>query len=339
MKNKKYISKDFYHVVLNGGLGDVIMALPVLKWGIENLFGERYRVSCPPQYDFLIKDWIEQKYIHPYYDLVTWHPSTSILKIFKNEFFVPRTNLSVFSSMSFYNKIIDKKHFNLWQWKEKKISEKVYNKIKNFDYEKTVTIPVSYRAYSKKWNENLLNQFIQFLIEKNYNIILVGGKKEQDNEKVGDKFGSKYIDIGIKNENIVNLVGEITIEETLGVMQRSKFVVGVTGGLIQLSALTKAKILCICTYTNLFHSLFWRNDKFGHDVWVVYNENGCRFCVNEILVYGYDYNDCIKKLNYECINGIKFDKLASKFEDMEKNKECEKIENFNKILDDVLFIN
>lgn len=336
MKNKKYISKDFHHIVLNGGLGDVIMALPVLKWGIKNLFKEKYRVSCPPQYDFLIKDWIDEKYIHPYYDTVSWHPSTSIIKIFKNEFFVPRTNLSVFASLSFYNKIINKKNFNLWEWKKKELSEKIKNKIINFEYEKTITIPISYRSYPKKWNENLLNEFMKYLIEKKYNIILVGGKSNQDNERVGEKFKSKYLNNPITHKNIVNFVGEISLEETLGLMQRSKYIVGVTGGLIQLAGLTKAKILCICTYTDIFHSLFWRNNYFGHDVWVVYNKNGCKFCVNEILVYGYDYNDCIKNLNYECTNNIKINDLITKFEEMENNKKCKDICNFNKNMKNII---
>ncbi|MCS7316737.1 MAG: hypothetical protein NZZ41_00240 [Candidatus Dojkabacteria bacterium] len=322
--------KNFFHIVINGGLGDSIMSLPVLKWGIENIFEENFRVSCPPQYDFLIRDWISEKYIHPFEELVSWAPWVSIKKIFPNEYFVPRTNLSIFSSLSFFGKIIEEKYLSLWKWKNKVLSDKIKQKTLNINLENSVVIPVSYRSHSKKWNSDVLKKFINFLFELGHSVILVGGEKSQDHKNINEKFSSKKVIPEIKNENLISFVGEITIEETLSIMQKCKYIVGVTGGLIQLSGLTDKKILCICTYTNIFHSLFWRNGIFGDDVWVVLPE-GCKSCVNDLLVYGYDYNDCLKNLNYECTN-INIETLKQAFLDMTNDKKCQKISEFRETL-------
>lgn len=340
INEKNLYRKDFCHVVINGGLGDAIMATPVVKWAKENIWGETgFLISCPETYDFIYRD-LFGKRVNQFSEVINWGNHATLKRIFPTPGFAPRTNLSRFFSFSLLGKILPDKFLSLPKLPLKEPTQKILNHLNLNDIKefkefmnKSVVIPVSFRVESKSWNVDLLNNFILYLLDKNYKVILVGGKKENDHPLVKGYYVSKYIGIEkikILSDNLYFLVGEISIEETLILMQYCSFIVSITGGLVQLAALTNNPVLCLTTYTDIFHSLYWRDEMFAGNTWCLEpSENKCRYCVNKVFVYQTDYNRCIFKKNYEC-KDFEFNRLIEKFEQMEKGIPCDVLENFRK---------
>lgn len=324
IEHLKYYQPSHVHFVLNGGLGDVIMALPILQYAIKNIFKNSFRVSCPPEYDFLIRDLIDSKNIHNYYDMVLWSNSTILSKVTR-ELFTPRTNLTVYASLCMLEKIIPYEQMSLPLWPTLNFYDEndiqawkdFEEYVLKFDLSKAVVLPVSFRSHSKKWKTSLLNQFVDYLVDQGYIPICVGGSTSKDNPRVVEKFSSKSTPVP---EKAIDLVGKISIKQTLALMQRSVAVVGVTGGLIQLAALTQKPIVVMITYTDVFHSLFWRDGEFAKHVWpILPDSKKCAFCVNDYLVNNLDYNDCLLNKNFQCTE-FEFNALRIEFENAIQNK-------------------
>lgn len=331
--------KDFIHFVINGGLGDAVMALPVVLWGKKNILENNFIVTCPEPYDFLYKDFMEEK-VYPFYELINWGEMASMKRIFPNPGFAPRTNLSKFFSYSLFGKLLKGEELNLPKLPRKNPTRKLLELFsledeKNFrdNFENKVVIPTSYRSDPKAWNKTLLKDFIHYLLDHDYDVILVGGKRHNDHPLVDDENGSKSItkeDLGIESNKVIDLTGLLSLEETFTVIQNSKFVVSITGGLVQLSALSDTPILCLCTYTNLYHSLYWRDGDFAGNTWALIPDDGkCRFCANVFFVHQVNYNKCPNNKNFEC-KDFDINKLIEKFEMMKEGIPCDTISKFKR---------
>jgi len=323
-----FYQPDFVQFIMNGGLGDVIMALPVLRYAICNDFGDQFRVSCPPEYDFLVKDWINSKYIHNFFNKVVWPGRVSMMRVTKDHSMTPRTNITLYASMNMLGKLIPVEHRSLPRWQSLNLFYEndmqawmgLEKSLEGVDLSKSVILPVSFRSHAKKWNQKCLIEFVEYLKSQNLTPICVGGSVAKDSKLIAPNFLTKSISFP---EGAVDLVGRISVKQTLALMQRSLAVVGVTGGLIQLAGLTDRPIVCLSTYTDLFHSLFWRDGEFAKGVYpVVPPENKCAFCVNDFIVNYLDYNECLLGKNFECTE-FEFSQVKAAFEKVASGKPCD----------------
>jgi ADP-heptose:LPS heptosyltransferase len=241
------------------------------------------------------------------------------------EMFTPRTNLTVYASMCMLDKIIPYEQMSLPLWPELSFYDEtdthaykdLEENVRGVDFSRAVILPVSFRSHSKKWNQTLLDEFVNYLLHNNRIPICVGGVANKDNPLVAEKFHSKSV---IVSKNAIDLVGKISIKQTLALMQRSAAIVGVTGGLIQLAGLTVKPIVTMITYTDAFHSLFWRGGEFAKNVYpLLPSEKSCAFCVNDYLVNHMDYNDCLLNKNFECTS-FALEHLVTEFENAINSK-------------------
>lgn len=145
----------------------------------------------------------------------------------------------------------------------------------------TIALCIGTSIPQKTWAlENYLYIGKRFL-GKGYNVVLLGGKKEEEelkNIKLPDK--------------IVNFVGKTSLIETAQIAQKCKLTIGGDTGVMHMAAAVEATTLTLFSCTDPKLHAPYSNKSFIYNI-----DLSCQFC--------YETGDISKCRNYKCINNIK----------------------------------
>jgi len=173
---------------------------------------------------------------------------------------------------------------------------------------KYVVIVATAAEVVKTMPEDTMNQIIDHVKAKGYEVIFVG------QEKIDNGLGVRDIPKPLINlDKGLNLVNKTSLLELAAVMDGSALVIGMDGGPIHIAGFTAAKIVCGYTFASPDHLMPIREGVPGWDVYPVTPDSDlkCSFCqTNWSLMYGHDFRSCYYGPNdYSCVKMMTFDKF------------------------------
>lgn len=281
------------HYILNGGLGDVIAASPVIKYAIENFHKDgKYLVSTAPAYRDILWFVPDDKFnsIFEKYEFEEEYQHVRTYPLGETK--APKSILSKVASYNLINKILPDKDRDYPLYFEN-INVDNFNR----DFTKCVIISVGFRSAVKSWDLKILNELIEWIIEKDHVPVLIGSSKEpfDPNEKTIKNL--KNLETKIPDlsqfKNCINLTDKTNIKQLIGIFQKAKCLVSYDGGIVHLAGLTNIPIVCAYTFVNPESGMFFRNGKFGCNMYPVnVDESKCRFCSTDWHLFNFDFNSC-----------------------------------------------
>jgi len=281
------------HYILNGGLGDVIAASPVVKYAIENFHKDgKYLVSTVPAYRDIL--WfVPDNRFNSIFERYEFKEEYRHVRIFPHGVpDVPKSNLSKVASYNLINKVLRDEDYN-YPLYPKNIDVNKYN----VDFSRSVIISVGFRSPVRKWNKELLRKLTEHIVERDHIPVLIGTSKEPfdpNSPLVAYKQGDEAKVLDVRDiTTCVNLIDKTNLNDLIGIFQQSKCLVGYDGGPIHLAGLTNIPIICAYTYVNPDYRMFVRNGKLGWNMYpVTVGKEKCRFCYTDWHLFNYRFDDC-----------------------------------------------
>lgn len=146
------------------------------------------------------------------------------------------------------------------------------------------------KVFTKGWGIKNMDLLVQKLLEKNFNIVLIGGKLEATLVNML----SKSI---LSNSKLLNLIAETDMRQSIAVVQECDLVIGVDTGMQHIAAATGTKTLSIHGPTNPL-----TRGAYSKDAEFIESKCDCKYC------YGTKKN--LYCDNRKCLNMIKVDDVV-----------------------------
>ncbi len=117
---------------------------------------------------------------------------------------------------------------------------------------KSITIAIGAKKLNKMWGDNNFLKLTKLLISKGYNIYFIGGTIERERTE-------KIINNLKKSDNLIyNFCGKTNLDESIFIIDSSKYIISNDSGAAHLSSLTNTKCITIqsaCDFENLWYPI------------------------------------------------------------------------------------
>lgn len=307
---KHYTHYNF--VFHQGGLGDVIAQLPIIKY-------------CLDYHDQIyIHLWIHDyavdlcKKVFSTYDNITVK-GMSLQKTEYNDKLLARspyahkiTNLSShLTDHGFYtiaHRQVDNNHKNYIQLDPIDVSE--FNLPKKY-----VVITTGFTSQTREWLPEHVNGVTQYCIDKGYTPVYLGKSYTQSYLTTGitGKFKANY-------ENGINLIDKTNLFEAHSIMNGGFATLGVDNGLLHLNSMGKAPAIWGFTTVDPIHRLPYKDGIMGKNCLVVTPDSkklGCTFCQSNLnfAPESHTFTKCFYG-DYKCLEEINAEKWIQKLKEL-----------------------
>lgn len=293
-------SKEFRHInylLTDGGMGDLIAALPVIKY-IDSTYRHVRQHVWVPDYavdfvrlcfpDIRVGSFTEAK---DKYDgkkankNTRWDGRLSPMKI----------HLVDYAFLVLTDELPEAKHKN---YVKPNLSEVNIDK---FELpKKYVVIAPGYTAENRQFLPKTVNEVSDYCKSQGYEVVFLG--------KTESPTGEKHVIIGkfaayIEYSKGINLINKTTLIEASTIIAGAACMIGLDNGLLHVAGCTDVPIIGGFTNVDPSTRMPYRNDILGYNFhYVVPDESlRCRFCQTKMnFVYGHDFKTCYYK-NYKCL--------------------------------------
>lgn len=299
-----------YNLTLHqGGLGDLISQLPVIKYILENHSHNFYHL------------WIHEYAKDLCISLFSHHKNLTIrglseISKYKNEIFARSPyahrvgNLaSHLTEHAFYTMLgrsVENEHKNYIQMEPIDASQ--------FSVpEKYIVITTGYTSETRQWLAESVNGVTEYIVGKGYTPVYLG-----------KSYTHAYKDTGITGNftadysNGINLIDKTNLFEAHAIMSGATAVLGLDNGLIHLAGMTSTSIIAGFTTVDPLHRLPYRNDQLGWNCFVVTptkEELACIHCQSNMSFAPTDHSftNCFYK-DYKCLELMTKEKWIEQLE-------------------------
>ena len=153
-----------------------------------------------------------------------------------------------------------------------------------------IVFTTDYTAPTRQWPVFQVNALAYKLNDLGFTCVLLGRAKPVATGVEDDPIKPNALD-GLKGELFVDLRDKTTLIEALGVMQRSKAVLGVDNGLIHLAHCTSVPVVVGYTSLLAMHRLPTR--PHGRTEYIQAGEGYCTGCQSKGFAVNHDWRVCI----------------------------------------------
>ena len=290
--------KEYNFTLHQGGLGDLIAQLPAIK----------YTLDTHPQ--LLVNLWLHD-YAKPlceklfsHYGNVTVTGLSEQKEKYQNDLparspYVHRiTNLSSHLTdqafLTIAGKSVEDKYKNYIQLDPIDVSE--------FNLpEKYVVVTTGYTSDTRIWKAESVNETCDYIISKGYTPVFLG-----------KTYTKSYFDTGIVGKfeadytKGINLIDKTDLFQAHAIMANSTCTIGLDNGLLHLACMSDVPVVYGFTTVNPEHRLPYRNDKIGHNCFVVMptkEELKCIGCQSNMTFVdsSHDFRRCFYS-DYLCLD-------------------------------------
>lgn len=197
-----------------------------------------------------------------------------------------------------------------------RINEKKINLSKFNLPEKYVVLQGAYTEKVKTMPPKTFNEVKNYVKEKGYEVILLG--------RTENKSGAGNIGVKAKVEeefildDCINLIDKTSLLESAAIIQKSKSLVAMDGGLVHLAGFTDAPIVAGYTFANYNHLSPIRNGDPNYKFYPVTPDEslGCKFCQSNwtlFIIKNHDFRNCYYGPNdFSCVKQMTSEKFISK---------------------------
>lgn len=171
--------------------------------------------------------------------------------------------------------------------------------------EKSIAICIGTSIPQKTWFIERYMKVAEYFSRKGYQIVLLGGVKEERD----------YKQSGFMNSNWIDLMGKVDLAGTATACKKCKLVIGGDTGVMHIAAAMGVTTLTIFSCTDpKFHC--------------PYSENSYFYCVKLNCQYCYGQEEMHNCKEYKCINNIQTKDIISLAEKILKQDNLENIQNY-----------
>lgn len=283
----------------DGGLGDHICRLTPLKYIIDKYPFVKLTVCCPEFFKEFGKKAIPEINWVAYDEADNIYASQPIIRAGSNN---GVTSLRTHLVDHAFSIIVDE---------QPSIEHKNYIKLfpekPDFDLSKNyVILTTGHTVKVREFKPSVINQIIDYLKTKEYEIIFLGNEKTKSDRKfsIEGKFSEE-----INYSKGIDLRNKTTLLEAQAIITYSRCIIGVDNGLLHLAGTTNTPIVAGYTTVAPEHRMPIRFDKLGWGVFPVIPKEDlkCRFCQSQMnYVYDHDFRNCYYK-DLACIKQQNFE--------------------------------
>ncbi len=308
--------KEKYAIYFDcGGLGDLIAALPVVQYAIDN-FKHMHILFWVPDYSYeLVEKTLTGDYLlkifSEYKKGIT--PVIPGVALTKYADIALATHLTDVASISFLNKILKPKEKNY-------LSINTHTDLTKYNLpEKYVVITIAHTTEVREFLPEKINAIVQYVKSKGYTSVFLG--KETSDCGTGHVIKGNVNERTNLNEGI-NLLEKTSLLEAYEIMKYAKVVVGLDNGLLHLAAMSDVFIVSGFTSVEPFHREPFRHNVQGWGwISIVPPESlKCRGCQSKwVMNFGLDFRNCYYKetkldLEIQCIKQLPVEKFIEALE-------------------------
>lgn len=308
----KRLDKKHYNFVFHqGGLGDLISHLPVIKYALDNHPQIIIHMWC---HDYGVE--LAKKCFKKYGQRIIIRGLSEQQKKFNQTFYARSPYLHKISNLACH--LVDHGFYTL-------LNKQVENRYKNYIQlepidiskfklpEKYVVVTTGYTSDTRQWLPEYVKEVSDYIIQKGYTPVYLGKSYTQATQTEGIK-GSFKADYS----NGINLIDKTNLFEAHSIMDGSVAVLGLDNGLCHLAAMSKAKIVIGFTTVDPLHRLPYRDGIMGKDCYVVTptkEELACIHCQSNhnFADQSHDFRFCFYK-DYKCLQLLNSEKWIQQLE-------------------------
>lgn len=310
--NRKFTLPEETQMVLNihlnaGGLGDIIHCIPALNYVFKYHHHQKYRIWVPDYLLMFFKKVFPNKFIGPFSKAPTKADgkNTGIIAFNIGRHSSIHTHLTDYANymildmfpnndemreMPFYNFNTNIKHFKL--------------------KDPYVCLSPYYRNNLREMPVDTMEKISDFVKEKGYKLVILGNKSNVYNAKINLKTDGHGAH-NLSGNHIIDLTGRTNILTALQIIEDSKVMITMDGGLLHLAALTKTPIIGGFTSVDPATRIPYRDGKLYEGIKIVEPEVDCKYCqTNWCMTYNgqHEFDKCFFK-DRQCVKEM----TASKF--------------------------
>lgn len=181
-------------------------------------------------------------------------------------------------------------------------ADAVGEKISGFDvnWQKAVVIHPSITWPTRTWPKERWDALTEILLRAGYQVIAVGNDKpviERRNEV--DKIGMFDCPPGA-----VNLIGKLSILETIALLGRSLAIITMDSGLLHMALCTNINIVGMFTVVHPVFRIAWRSGSFEHGFAAVPPRGECLYCSYNSPANMKDVHNCLHGEVPRCVPDV-----------------------------------
>lgn len=304
------LPKNHYNLTLHqGGLGDLIAQLPVIKYILENHSHNFYHL------------WIHEYAKDLCIALFSHHKNLTIrglseISKYKNELFARSPYAHRVGNLASH--LTEHAFYTM-------LGRSVENEYKNYIQmepidanqfslpEKYIVVTTGYTSDTRQWLPESVNGVTDYIIEKGYTPVYLGKSYTQ-----------AYKDTGIKGTFVadyskgINLIDKTNLFEAHAIMADATAVLGLDNGLIHLAGMSSVPIIAGFTTVDPLHRLPYRDGVLGKDCYVVTptkEELACIHCQSNMSFApeSHTFTKCFYK-DYKCLELMGKEKWIAQLE-------------------------
>lgn len=302
-------TKTINIVLMDGGLGDHIAALPAIKYicnqypwitplvWMPNFLVEFAKHVLPE--DIQIKGFSAmRRSYHPARSTKTtkWDGATSPMKIHCVDY--------AFLKLTDENPAIEHKNYL-------KIDSSKIDIDGLYLPERYLVLTTGFTAKVREMPAKSINEVAKWAIEQGLKVVFLGQKQTRT--------GALHVIKGNFDDTIdfsvgVNLIDKTSLLQAAAIMSRAVVIVGVDNGLLHVAGCTDTPIVGGFTTVSPEIRMPIRNNTLGYNYYAIVPEVslGCRFCQQKTnFLFGHDYSRCIYRDN-ACVSHMRADKFIDK---------------------------
>lgn len=249
-------------LLTDGGLGDNICRFPIIKYIINT------HPHVEPQ--VWVMDFVFDLARHLLPDIDVYRFSDN--KHYNQDLPARSTGTVWFTNLKTHmidhafallaNEIPQIEHKNYLQLNLKRISINKFNLPKKY-----VCIFTGYTAPIRRFYEPYVNEIVDYIKEKGYDIIFMGQRQSDAGLKGHEVIGTFSEEIDYSKG--LNLIDRTSLLEAGKIISGARCVVGLDSGLCHLSAMTQVPIVCGFTSVDPLHRMPIRNNQLGWNFYPV----------------------------------------------------------------------
>lgn len=266
-------------------MGDIIVSAAVIKWAIKNLHPDgEYTVLVYPRFKDILHfvpetnykpfghPWKFQKpYLIRYLNTIRGDGGARTTSL--------RMPLWQFASIQLTDRVIPKEELSYVSLPEVPVDQF------GVDFSNAVLISCTHVTDVRTWSYETVHGIAEWVRDRGMVPVYIG-KVDNDPILKDSPFRASFKDVPSFG---VDLRNKTSMTEIASIMNRSKAIVGIDGGLIHLAGTTSIPIVCgytTCEPTNL-HPL-----RTPLNVWNVVPDSECRHCQSRTNLNYHDYGFC-----------------------------------------------
>jgi ADP-heptose:LPS heptosyltransferase len=174
--------------------------------------------------------------------------------------------------------------------------------------EKYVVIPLGHTAKPKEFRTDLINSISDYVLSNGYTPVYVG--KEQDTTGV-DGIDLKAVLQPIDYIKGINLCNKTSLIELAAIIDKAALVIGMDGGTIHLAGFTDTPIIAAYTFIRASQGMPYRNGSQEYKSHIIEPPSSleCRGCQSKwAYLYDHDYRNCFYD-DYKCVEDLSFEQF------------------------------